>query len=52
MNGNLHGRGYFTWPDGRKYEGQFVDDKKQGYGVYIWPDGKSKLGYLINFYFC
>ena len=22
-----HGKGVYTWPDGRKYDGDFVDDK-------------------------
>ena len=40
MNSNLHGKGIYSWPDGRQYEGDFVDDKKQGYGSYTWADGK------------
>ena len=38
----MDGRGIYTWPDGRKYDGSYVKDKKQGYGVYLWPDGRSK----------
>ena len=30
----MHGQGLYKWPDGRQYEGQYVDDKKEGYGVY------------------
>jgi len=36
----MHGRGVFTWPDGRKYEGEYVEDKKEGQGVFYWPDGR------------
>lgn len=24
----MHGKGVFTWKDGRKYEGEYQDDKK------------------------
>ncbi|MFS8160219.1 MAG: hypothetical protein ACMG6E_08440 [Candidatus Roizmanbacteria bacterium] len=24
----MHGKGIFTWPDGRKYEGEYIEDKK------------------------
>jgi len=24
----MHGKGTYTWKDGRKYEGEYVDDKK------------------------
>ena len=30
------GFGVYKWPDGRKYEGYYLDDKKHGYGIYIW----------------
>lgn len=40
----MQGRGVFTWPDGRHYEGQYFDDKKHGYGVFTWPDGKKYEG--------
>ena len=30
----------FTWDDGRKYEGEYKDDKKHGYGVFEWPDSR------------
>lgn len=32
----MHGKGKITWPDGREYEGDYVDDKKHGYGVFKW----------------
>ena len=28
----MEGKGIFTRPDGRRYEGEFVNDKKNGYG--------------------
>lgn len=33
----------FTWLDGRKYEGEYKDDKKHGYGEFKWPDGRVIL---------
>ena len=32
----MHGKGIYTWPDGRKYEGSYVQDKKEGQGEYTW----------------
>jgi hypothetical protein len=40
----MHGNGVFTWPDGRRYEGSYVQDKKQGHGTFEWPDGKKYVG--------
>ena len=44
----MHGRGLFTWADGRTYDGEYYDDKKQGYGVFTWPDGRRYEGYWLN----
>lgn len=40
----MHGKGIFRWPDGRVYEGDYVDDKKEGFGKVIWPDGRIYEG--------
>lgn len=32
----MHGKGEFTWPNGRKYVGEYINDKREGYGEYIW----------------
>lgn len=40
----MNGRGIFTWADGRRYEGDYIDDKKQGLGVFLWPDGRKYEG--------
>jgi hypothetical protein len=34
--GRKHGHGVKTWPWGDRYEGDFVDDYKQGWGKYTW----------------
>jgi hypothetical protein len=26
----MHGKGQFTWPDGRQYDGDYFEDKKHG----------------------
>ncbi len=40
----MEGLGVYTWQDGRKYEGEYLYDKKHGYGVYIWSDGRVFKG--------
>jgi hypothetical protein len=40
----MEGYGVFTWPDGRKYQGEYVDDKKEGKGEFFWPDGRKYDG--------
>ena len=32
----MNGKGVHNWPDGRIYEGEYLNDKKHGYGVYKW----------------
>jgi len=32
----MHGRGTYTWKDGRKYDGEYIDDRKHGFGIYTW----------------
>jgi hypothetical protein len=44
----MEGYGVFTWPDGRKYEGEYIDDKKEGKGTFYWPDGRKYDGDWFN----
>ena len=44
MNNKMEGSGVFTWPDGRKYDGEYIDDKKEGNGIFFWPDGSKYEG--------
>ena len=37
-----------SWKNGRKYEGSYVNDKKEGYGEFEWPNGKIYKGGWIN----
>jgi hypothetical protein len=44
----MHGYGEFYWPDGKKYFGNYKDDKKQGFGAFIWninPKIKAYFGF-------
>ncbi len=34
----MEGVGIYTWADGRRYEGEYLDDKKHGFGFYTWAD--------------
>ena len=40
----MHGKGTFLWLDGRKYEGHYVDDKKEGHGLFYWADKRRYDG--------
>ena len=40
----MNGKGVFTWEDGKKYEGEYLNDKKHGQGTFTWADGKSFTG--------
>jgi hypothetical protein len=47
-NYKKHGHGALVWPDGRRYEGQFVDDEFHGEGVMTWPNGSKYVGHYAN----
>jgi hypothetical protein len=36
----MHGHGLLVWKDGKKYEGEFVNDKREGKGTFTWADGR------------
>ena len=44
----MSGYGTFTWPDGRKYVGDFIADKKEGQGTFTWPDGRKYEGGWVD----
>ena len=44
----MHGQGEYTQPDGRRYVGEFVNDKKEGEGMMQWPDGRVYIGAWRN----
>ena len=32
------------WPDGRRYEGNYVNDLKDGFGTFWWADKRTYAG--------
>ncbi len=44
----MEGVGIYQWSDGRKYEGEYKEDKKHGYGIYQWADGRVYMGYWFK----
>lgn len=40
----MDGYGVLRWRDGKKYEGNFVNDKREGQGTFIWADGRKYIG--------
>jgi hypothetical protein len=42
--GRKHGKGIKTWPSGDRYEGDFVDDRKEGLGRYLWGPRTASAG--------
>ncbi|RKZ38800.1 MAG: hypothetical protein DRQ41_11505, partial [Gammaproteobacteria bacterium] len=36
------------WPSGERYEGEFVDDKRNGQGIMTWPSGERYEGKWKN----
>ena len=41
----MNGKGVFNWGDGRKYEGEYKNDLKDGFGVFTWSDGRTYVGF-------
>lgn len=40
----MDGQGAYNWPDGRRYVGSYLEDKKHGFGIYYWADGRRYEG--------
>ena len=40
----MHGRGTYTWEDGKSYIGTYVNDQKCGIGTLTFSDGRSYYG--------
>ncbi len=39
-----NGYGFYRFPNGETYEGQFKDGRYHGYGIYTWPNGMAYAG--------
>ena len=49
LNGLRNGKGVIYYKNGKmKYEGDFVNDKFEGYGKYIWENGDYYIGEFLN----
>jgi len=44
----MHGYGVYCWKDGSRYEGSYVDGKKEGNGVFYYTSGKQYIGMWVN----
>jgi len=40
----LINKGVYTWLDGRKFEGNWLDNNMHGRGIYTWKDGRRYEG--------
>ena len=40
----MDGEGEYIFPDGRKYNGEWMNNKMHGEGEFIWPNGKKYNG--------
>jgi len=40
----MEGRGTELWSDGRKYDGDLKNGKKDGEGTFEWPNGNKYIG--------
>lgn len=40
----MNGQGLYTWLDGKKYKGNYVNGVKNGYGEMKWPNGRLYKG--------
>lgn len=36
VSGRMQGQGVYTWPDGKIYEGKYLEDQKHGFGIFKW----------------
>jgi hypothetical protein len=45
---NMEGKGRETWADGRCYDGDFKNGKKDGEGTFVWPNGIKYIGSWIS----
>ena len=44
MNGMKQGHGEYSYANGKKYNGNWEDNKKHGEGIWTFKDGKKQRG--------
>ena len=47
-DGRPHGNGEKTWPDGKRYKGEFYGGQPFGKGTKISPEGEEVPGYWVG----
>ena len=40
----INGKGRYVWKNGNRYEGDFINDKKEGKGIYFYANGDKYDG--------
>lgn len=40
--------GLYIWGDKRQFNGDWKDNKMDGFGIFYWPDGRSYEGEYLN----
>ena len=48
MKDKKHGNGTYTWPDGRSYDGEWLNGKQHGKATYTLKTGWQKTGVWNN----
>ena len=48
QDGNWHGKGVISWPDGRRYVGEWWNSDRTGHGTLTYPDGRVESGQWEN----
>ena len=48
MDARYPGKGILTWSDGRRYQGNFKEDKMEGQGILTWSDGRRYEGEFLE----
>ncbi len=48
VNGKRNGKGRSSYADGTIYDGNWVEDKREGFGVFTWPNGMKFEGEFKN----
>lgn len=44
----MNGDGVYSWLDGKKYQGGYIDGVKNGHGEMTWPNGKIYRGNWVK----
>ena len=48
QDGEGHGQGVYSWPDGNRYVGECRNHEYHGHGTHTYPDGRVQSGKWEN----